>query len=125
MFGIARRRRQAGSCWLRSARPEATSRAARTSAIERFGASPHASSSAGERPASQAAEGGACSVPQELRRPWRRTILRSIAAARPDSISCSQTAHASASNGSGRRRGRSHGLRRITGPISGSQRKRR
>jgi len=52
-------------------------------------------------------------------------MLRWIAAARPDSISCSQTAHASASKGSGRRRGRSHGLRRITGPISGSQRKRR
>ena len=62
--------------------PEATSRAARTRAIERFGASPHASSSAGERPASQAAEGGARSVPQALRRPWRRTIERWIAAAR-------------------------------------------
>jgi hypothetical protein len=40
MFGIERRRRQAGSCWLRSARPDATSRAARTSAIERFGGEP-------------------------------------------------------------------------------------
>ena len=72
-----------------------------------------------------AAEGGARSVPQALRRPCRRTIRRWIAAARPDSISCSHTAQASASNGSGRRRGRIHGLRRITGPISGSQRKRR
>ena len=125
MFGIARRRRQAGSCSLRSARPEATSRAARTSAIERFGARPQASSSAGERPASQAAEGGARSVPHALLRPWRRTMRRWMAAARPDSISCSQIAQASASNGSGRRRGRSHGLRRITGPISGSRRKRR
>ena len=48
-------------------------------------------------------------------------MRRWIAAARPDSISCSQTAQASASKGSGRRRGRSHGARRITGPISGSQ----
>ena len=41
---------------------------------------------------------------------------RWIDTARAPSMSCSQTAHASASNGSGRRRGRSQGLRRRSGP---------
>ena len=39
-------------------------------------------------------------------------------------MSCSVIAHASASNGSGRRIGRSHGVARTTGPMSGSWRKR-
>jgi hypothetical protein len=88
-----------------------------------LGASPQASSSAGAKRATRSADGGQQSAP--VREPSRRTILRSIAEARRPSISCSQTAQASASNGSGRRRGRSQGRRRITGPISGSRRKRR
>ena len=43
----------------------------------------------------------------------------------PDSISCLTTAQASASQGQGRRRGRRCGRRRISGPSSGSRRKRR
>jgi hypothetical protein len=66
----------------------------------------------------------ACGPAPASEGPSRRTIRRSIAAARGYSISCSQIAHASASNGSGRRRGRSHGQRRTSLPISGSSRKR-
>ena len=125
MLEIARRRRQDGSCVARSARPDATSRAALMSAIERLGARPQASSSAGaQRPAArrwagcEAAAGAAASpggAPSSAR--WLRRG--------GSSISCSQTAQARASKGSGRRRGRSQGRRRITGPISGSRRKRR
>ena len=124
MFGIARRRRQAGSCWLRSARPEATSRAARTSAIERFGARPQASSSAGERPAqpgrrgrrAERAAGAAAPVaahdPRARSPPRGRT--RSAARRRPRRAPRrARGAGAAAATG----------LRRITGPISGSQAK--
>ncbi len=58
------------------------------------------------------------------RRPNRATSRRSIAAARSYSISCSQTAQASASNGSGRPETRKPGERRTDAPISGSSRKR-
>ena len=67
-------------------------------------------------PASAAALGRSrSSVCRRRARPSARTIRRSIPAAREYSISCSQIAHASASNGSGRRVGRSHGVRRTTG----------
>jgi hypothetical protein len=87
----------------RSARPEATSRAARTSVIARLGDIPQASTSAGERRDTAVAEGTSRSVPQALRRPWRATSLRWMITARGPSISCSDTAQASASKGSGRR----------------------
>ena len=61
---------------------------------------------------------------REQRGPSLCTIRRSIAAARGKSMSCSQTAHASASNATGRRLIRSHGARRTDAPISGSSRKR-
>ena len=60
-------------------------------------------------------------APQGLTAPWRAVSRRWIDTARGPSISCSQIAHASASNGSGRRRGRSQGLRRRIGPSSGSR----
>jgi hypothetical protein len=94
-------------------------------ANERLGARPQASSSAGAAAATRAAVGGNRYEPQELRAPSRRTIERSIPAARRDSTSCSHTAQASASKGSGRRRGRSQGRRLMTGPTSASRRKRR
>ena len=53
-----------------------------------------------------------------------RTSRRWIAAARTNSMSCSVMAHASASNGSGRRVTRTHGRARTLAPISGSSRKR-
>ena len=43
--------------------------------------------------------------------------MRSIAVARSNSMSCSQIAHASASNATARRGGRIHGARRIDAPI--------
>ncbi len=52
-------------------------------------------------------------------------IRRSISAARSASISCPTTAVASASQGHGLRSGRWLGSRRISGPSSGSRRKRR
>ena len=123
---IARSRRQACS-WRplsrRSTRPRATSRATRTIVTAREGDRPQASSWAGASPATVAASGTswrpACS------RPWRNTIRRWIADAREPSISCSVTAQASASQGSGRRRGRSQGLRRSTGPSRSWRQKRR
>ena len=80
----------------------------------------------GAQPARRSAEGGAAQRPAGARaaQPADDPAL-DRRGARRDSISCSQTAQASASNGSGRRRGRSQGWRRITGPISGSRRKRR
>ena len=56
--------------------------------------------------------------------PHLRTILRWIAPAREDSISCSVIAQASASHGHGRRLGRAQGRRWIAAPISGSRLKR-
>ena len=53
-------------------------------------------------------------------RPQRRTIRRWICAARLAWISCSVIAQASASHGSGRRRGRYQGRLRTAGPTSGS-----
>ena len=80
---------------------EAKSRPSALAAIERFGARPQASSSAVALPAMRSGEGGERSTPQALRAPSRRTIWRWMAAARVDSISCSQTAQASAWKGTG------------------------
>ena len=57
-----------------------------------------------------------CRPVRPQRRPSAATTRRSIAAARSNSISCSQIAQASASNGSGRRSTRSHGRRRTERP---------
>ena len=90
-----------------SARPGARSKEAR-----RAGASP-----------ASACAGGASRRPLVgHRRPSRAISRRSIAAARSYSISCSQIAHASASNGSGRAPTRTVGFRRSARPISGSSR---
>jgi hypothetical protein len=62
-------RRQVGSWRVRSARPLAISRAARISAIDRFGASPQASSWAGESRATASGEGTSRNRPQALRGP--------------------------------------------------------
>ena len=126
MPGIARSRRQAAS-WSRarrSIRPAATSRATRRSARARPCDRPQASSSAGATPARTSAAGTSRSPVCGHRRPHRRTIRRSMAAARPYSMSCSQTAQASASKGSGRRRTRRCGRARTERPMSGSSRKR-
>ena len=113
----------------RSMRPAATSRATFTSDSARPALRSKDCSSAGAVPASVAARtaGRATSgsrprtAPQ---RPSRHTIWRSIAAARSYSISCSQIAHASASNGSTRRVTRRCGRDRTDAPISGSSRNR-
>jgi hypothetical protein len=61
---------------------------------------------------------------QSQRRPNRKTNRRWIAAARPNSISCSQIAQASASNGSGLPDARRPGVARTERPIIGSNLKR-
>ena len=105
--GIVRSRRQprscsAGSSASRSTRPDATSRAARRSATARPSVRSNDASSAGAWAAIVAAAGlsrrpltGSCRPSRAIRRRW-------IVAARSYSISCSQTANDSASNGSGR-----------------------
>ena len=87
----------------------------------------HRLSSAGARPAIVAGAGTSRSAsrPSPSRGPQRPTMRRSIVAARLDSISCFTTAQASASHGHGRRFGRKPGIRRNSGPTSGSRRKRR
>ena len=70
-----------------------------------------------QRPRRRRASAAAC--------PSGATIRRWITCARVDSISCSVTAQASASQGCAVRRGRSQGRRRISGPSSGSRLKRR
>ena len=124
--GSVSRRRQLGSCAVRSTRPGghlAGRRGSWPGRACRPARTPRARPASARRGApARAARAG---VPQALGRPRRQTSRRWIAAARPDSISCSEIAQTSASNGSGRRRGRSHGLARITGPTSGSRRKRR
>ena len=126
MPGIARRRRQprSWSAARRSARPVATSRAARRSATARPAERSKLCSSAGAVPARRAASGRSRRPVAGQARPRRKTIRRWIATARGKSMSCSVIAHASASNGSGRRMIRSHGRRRTDGPIRGSERKR-
>ncbi len=116
MPGIARSRRQPRSCSpsCRSTRPRATSRAARTSVSALHAARSNDWSSAGAVAASTAALGRSrrpLPSPSRAtqRRPRAPSTRRWIAAARSYSISCSQIAHASASNGSGRRPTRSHG----------------
>ena len=125
--GIARRRRQAPSCpgSARSTRPAATSRAAISSVMARDSERSSERSSAGGAPARAAAEGRSLSPAAERsapgqRRPRAATTLRWMSAARSYSISCSQIANASASNGSGLRVTRSHGRRRSERPISSS-----
>ena len=115
MPGIARRRRQprSWSAARRSTRPAATSRAARISASARVGARSKDSSRAGASAGDARPRGGTSRRPvSRAARPQRaRRSARWIAAARSNSISCSVIAHASASNGSGRRRTRSRGSR--------------
>ena len=119
MPGMARSRRhpRSWSAAMRSTRPRATSRAARTMATERPALSPHASRRAGATPAIVSALGTSRRPVSGQRRPRPKTTRRWIAAARGLSISCSQIAHARASNGSGRRRTRSHGARRSARPM--------
>jgi hypothetical protein len=70
------------------------------------------SSSAGAMPATVAGSGRSRSPVCGQRRPQRTTIRRSIAHARSKVMSCSHTAHASASKGAKRRVTRRCGLRR-------------
>ena len=111
-----------------SARPAATSFAHFTIAIERAGARSQLASSAGAMPAKVVWQGrsvsGRYSAPlpfQALVRPHLRMIRFWICAARDDSMSCSVIAQASASHANGRRFARSHGRRRIAGPMNGSR----
>ena len=103
-----------------SQRPEAISRAALTRARARFGARSQATSSAGASAATTSGPGTSASgrAPAGPLRavPQRCTIRRWIRAASRDSISCSVTAQANASQGFGQRRTRSQGNRRISGP---------
>ena len=69
-------------------------------------------------PASVAAAGRSRRPVVAQRRPRRATIRRWMAAARSNSMSCSQIAHASASNGSGRRITRRYGRARTERPIT-------
>ena len=78
----------------------------------------------GRRSAPPAGRRGAPCGPRPSRAPQRPTMRRSIVAARLASISCPQTAAASASQGQSRRLGRKSGRRRMIGPTSGSRRKR-
>ena len=75
-------------------------------------ASPSEQSSAGDCAASASALGESRIPDTGQRRPSRLISRRWISAARPNSISCSHTAHASASNASGLPHGRSCGLAR-------------
>src|SRR5204862_12799 len=80
---------------------------------------------AGAAPATAAADGTSSSgrpAPATFERlPSLARMRRSIATARSTSMSCPQTAHASASNGSARRRTRSQGRARTERPITGSR----
>ena len=123
MLRIRTRRCHAPSCSHRSTCPAATARDTRPAPGR--GAAPDRRRTALPARAHQARRPSGRRAAPWPRRPQRQTIRRWMSSARSDSISCSVIAHASASNGSGRRCGRTHGVRRIIGPIRGSRLKAR